>query len=142
MALRKCCTFTTCQCFRPIPPQSPQPSAPRSYPLFPVRRRTLRNFSFRRCSIGKTSMPNASIGPHGKINDTVYRITALAFFIVITAAGEGCANHAQHQKNLFSIRYDRTMPRDRIALIIPGMHQSNQDPGYDSVGGYYTSMGI
>jgi hypothetical protein len=67
----------------------------------------------------------------------IYRVALFA--VVISAASVA---YPAHCAGLFSIHYDFSMPRNDIALIIPGMHQINTDPGYDSIGIYYKSKGI
>lgn len=71
-----------------------------------------------------------------------FLITNAALFILIVLTWDGYAANSSYPKNLFSIHYDVSMPHDNIVLIIPGMNQTDSDPGYDSVGGYYKSKGI
>lgn len=65
-------------------------------------------------------------------------ILCLSFVFLI----DNCASDSRSQINLFSICYDSLMPSDSIALIIPGMNQTNLNPGYDSIGDYYKKKGI
>jgi hypothetical protein len=66
-------------------------------------------------------------------------ILNFALFILIVITWDAYATNSSH---LFSIHFDYSMPRNNIALIIPGLNQSNSDPGYDSIGTYYKSNGI
>jgi predicted esterase len=65
--------------------------------------------------------------------------------ILVLIAGIGIGLGAapiRHQEALFSLVYDHSMHRDDIALIIPGMHQTNRNRGYDSIAGFYETRGI
>ncbi len=68
--------------------------------------------------------------------------SAVTLFMAIVAPGTACATDPSHPRPLFSIRYDGLQPRFEIALIIPGLHQSDSDPGYDSIGACYKSIGV
>ena len=67
---------------------------------------------------------------------------AIALFIVGAFITGSHASNCSSQRYFFSITYDPFFPRDTIALIIPGMNQTNSTPGYDSIGAFYKTMGI
>jgi hypothetical protein len=67
---------------------------------------------------------------------------SLSLLIVITVFLNGYWVPSSFRKNHFSLHYDASMPRDSIVIIIPGMHQNYSDPGYDSIGAFYTRRGI
>lgn len=64
----------------------------------------------------------------------------LITFCVIAVSG--CTQHSADVSRLFSFHYDSSLPRNNLALIIPGMNQTCSDPGYDSIGAYYKTIGI
>jgi predicted esterase len=66
--------------------------------------------------------------------------SALLILLVIWCVG--CSSPSPDPKLLFSIHYNPSMPRANIALIIPGLSESNSDSGYGSIGEYYKSEGI
>ena len=69
-------------------------------------------------------------------------ITTLTLCILILFIGDGCTSNFSPQKKLFSIHYDFSMPRSNIALIIPGMNQTDSNPGFNFIGDYYKNKGI
>jgi hypothetical protein len=72
----------------------------------------------------------------------VTSIGNLVQFILIAISFYGCATNSSTAKEFFSIVYNDSMPRADIALIIPGLNQTDSDPGYDSIGIFYKSTGI
>jgi hypothetical protein len=67
---------------------------------------------------------------------------SLIIFILFTITFDSCVSDSSHAPKYFSLQYDSSLSRSKIALIIPGMSQTCSNPGYDSIGVYYKSCGI
>jgi hypothetical protein len=67
-----------------------------------------------------------------------YIATTILFAMVIN----GCTLNSSKSPHVILIQYDSSGSRNNLALIIPGMNQTCSDPGYDSIGTYYKSIGI
>ena len=65
-----------------------------------------------------------------------------ALIILFTITLNGSALNPSRTPIFFSIQYDSSLPRNNLALIIPGMNQTCSDPGYDSIGAFYKARGI
>jgi hypothetical protein len=70
------------------------------------------------------------------------RVASLVVTILCVIAIGGCAHRSSDIPELFSFRYDSSLSKSNLALIIPGMNQKCSDPGYDSVGTFYKTIGI
>lgn len=66
-------------------------------------------------------------------------VTIIIIFAIII---NGCTSNTSQITKLFSIKYDSSMSKSNLALIIPGMNQTCSYPGYDSIGAFYQSCGI
>jgi hypothetical protein len=66
----------------------------------------------------------------------------LIIIVLCAIAFDGCASNSSHTPEYFSIKYDSSLSRSNLVLIIPGLHQVCSDPGYDSIGAFYKTKGI
>lgn len=70
------------------------------------------------------------------------RYTYKMICLILLLLSFGCSDPATPRQQLFSLQSDLSMPRNRVALIIPGVGQKTSDAEYHMIGDYYKSKGI